>query len=139
MKTVAFCIASAGLLAACASGPRQPRPAHVPTLHSEHVVGRYVIVHGRHHVIGCGNWGDLYDVDNPAALDALAWPGTPEPYVAVDGMVEDKRSSFDHEMRPSIAVVSATALSEPPAGCSITPTPPFAPATASTPMSGFGR
>ncbi|GAB1594969.1 hypothetical protein [Lysobacter claricitrinus] len=139
MKTAVLCIASACLLAACASVHHEPRPPHVSTLHSEHVVGRYVIVHGRHHVIGCGNWGDLYDVDDPSALDALVRSNMPEPYVAVDGMVEDKRSSFDHEMRPSIAVVSATALASPPAGCTITPTPPFVVPTASTPSPALGR
>lgn len=123
MKNRLLCITAACMLAACATGPHEPRPLHIATLHPEHVTGRYVVVGGRHHIIGCGQWGDVYDVENPAPLQAVATPARPEPYVAIDGMVEDRVSTFDHDMRPSIAVASAVALPGPPAGCKVTPTP----------------
>lgn len=131
MRTVLLCFASIVVLAGCAS----TRSAHVPAPHTEYVVGRYVTVGGHHHLIACGDRGGLYDVDNPQAFAALVTPEREEPFVAAGGIVETRRSTFDHAMRPAINVASVIALPDAPMGCAITPTRPV---SAVTSPSGTG-
>ncbi|AXK73239.1 hypothetical protein DWG18_13755 [Lysobacter sp. TY2-98] len=131
MRTVLLCVVSTVVLAGCAS----MHMTHVPAIHTEYVVGRYVTVGGHHHLIACGDRGGLYDVDNPQVFDALVGPGREEPFVAAGGTVETRRSTFDHAMRPAITVASAIALPDAPMGCQITPTPAMS-AVAPAPTGG---